>query len=273
MSLTSIIDQLELDLIAEFEALGAEIKRRVANLEGLEEVARRPDGDTTHSFDSMAENRIISVLERIGLNLTIISEESPKITVGSGEDFVAIVDPVDGSDMVARGYPLASTALSLVDSTDNKPVLSRIYEIFTGVHYSASYGVARRNGNAVKPSDVKDLHKAFIVAYAAPYELRKVGLSRHLLESDAALFLNYGGPLDIAKVGTGQCDGVVESVEGFAPRDLVAGWHIATCAGAVSCKMDGSPLQVDVGEDSRTKFLVAANNELLEQMLQAYASA
>jgi fructose-1,6-bisphosphatase/inositol monophosphatase family enzyme len=273
MPLKGIIDRLELDLAEEFEALGAEIKRRVAHLEGLGKVAQRPDGDTTHSFDRMAEDRIIGVLERTGLNLTVISEESPKITMGSGGDFVAIVDPIDGSDMVARGYPLASTAFSLVDSSNNEPALSHIYEIFTDVHYSASHGSASRNGRAVRPSNVKSLDCAFIVAYAAPYELRKLGLSRSLLESDAALFLNYGGPLDIAKVGTGQCDGVAESVEGFAPRDLVPGWHIATCAGAVSCKLDGSPLRIDVGEDSRTKFLVAANNELLVQMLQAYAPA
>jgi fructose-1,6-bisphosphatase/inositol monophosphatase family enzyme len=273
MSLNNIIMQLELDLAREFEALGEEIKRRVATLQGLETVAIRQDGDTTHSFDSMAEDRIINILRRTGLNLTVMSEESPTLTVGSGNEFVAIVDPIDGSDMVARGYPLASTAFSLVDSSSNKPVLSRIYEIFTGVHYSASNGIARRNGMTVKPSAVKSLSGAFIVAYAAPCGRRELGLSRHLFESDAALFLNYGGPLDIAKVGTGQCDGVAETVKGFAPRDLVAGWHIATCAGAVSSMLDGSPLQVDVRENSRTKFLVAANEALLDEMLQAYAQS
>jgi fructose-1,6-bisphosphatase/inositol monophosphatase family enzyme len=271
MSFQRIIDRLEADLAAEFEVLGDEIRRRVANLEGLEAIAERSDGDTTHSFDSFAENRIIQVLRRTGLNLTITSEESPSMVLGSGDDFVAIVDPIDGSDMVARGYPLASIAVSLVENQNNKPVLSRIYEIFTNTHFSASGGVALRNGRAVKPSNVKSLSSAFIVAYAAPYGRRRLGLSRSLFESKAELFLNYGGPLDIAKVGTGQCDGVAESVKGFAPRDLVAGWHIATCAGAASCKLDGSPLKVDVRESSRTKFLVAANVTLLEQMVQAYS--
>lgn len=121
------------------------------------------------------------------------------------------------------------------------------------------------------PSTTVSIKDAFIVTYAPTHSRRHSAAAERILSSNAKLLLNYGGPLDIAKVGSGQCDGMIETIKGFLPRDLVAGHHIATCAGAVSCTPEGWPLEINIEESSRTKFLIAGNNSLLKEMLSDLA--
>jgi myo-inositol-1(or 4)-monophosphatase len=267
------IDKVDLILAEEFENLGTEIRRRVETMRGLSALRTRVDGDTTHSFDSMAEERIVRALERAGIGAVVSSEESDDFVIGDGNDYLVIVDPIDGSDMVARGYPLASTAISLIDRRKGVPIYSRIYEIFTGCHFIAKDGVATRNGRTMAPSKIDDLASAFIVSYSATFARRTTPAMQRILDTRSSLFLNYGGPLDIAKVGSGQCEAVVESIKGFPPRDLIPGLHIATCAGAVATDLDGNPLPMAFDRDSRVTFVAAANRALLDQLLAAVTVA
>jgi len=271
MSFQTKIEQLDSALAEEFESIGAEVRRRVADLDGLQALATRSDGDTTHSFDRFAEDRILRILSHAGLDMVVSSEESSEEVIGSQRDYIAIVDPIDKSDMVARGYPYGSIAATFVDINRNYPVFSRIYEIFTGVQYSAMNGVAKRNNTPIHPSRVERLEDAFVVSYSATYERRMYSDAERLPKAPARLFLNNSSSLDIAKVGAGQCDGVVEILKGYYPRDFLPGFHIATCAGAVSCGLDGKPIRIQTYRNARTFFLVAATTSLLQEMLQAYS--
>jgi fructose-1,6-bisphosphatase/inositol monophosphatase family enzyme len=267
------IDKVDTILAEVFENLGRDIRRRVETMSGLSALRTKVDGDTTHAFDSMAEERIVQALERAGVNAVVSSEESDDFVIGDGNEYLVIVDPIDGSDMVARGYPLASTAISIIDRSKEVPVYSRIYEIFTGCHFVAKDGSATRNGRLMRPSKIDDLASAFIVSYSATLARRTAPAMRPILDTRSSLFLNYGGPLDIAKVGSGQCEAVVESIKGFPPRDLIPGLHIAMCAGAVAADLDGNPLPLAFDRDSRCTFVAAANAALLDQLLAAVAVA
>ncbi|MEV6348718.1 inositol monophosphatase family protein [Actinoplanes sp. NPDC051851] len=263
------LGRLDLDLARQFADLGAEVRRRVRDLDGLAALRTREDGDVTHDFDRMAENRIFEVLDRSGLGMRISSEESAEFSVGSGDRYLAIIDPIDGSDMVAHGYPLASIAFSLVDAERGIPVYSRIHEIFTESDFVARGSIASRNGATAQPSAVSTLDDAFVVSYSPTPARRTSGAHRRLLESRAALILNYGGPLDVAKVGSGQCDAVVELAKGFPPRDLLPGLHFATLAGAVACDEKGNDLAWSFARDDRQRFVVAANRHLLVGVLES----
>ncbi len=270
MTLKSVLHRLDVALALEFDELGAEIRRRVSDMDGLAALTRRDDGDVTHDFDQMTESRIIRVLEKSGIGVRISSEEVPDFIVGGAEDFVAIVDPIDGSDMVARGYPLASIAISLVDVDKQVPVYSRLLEIFTSCNFVAHGTIATRNGRRVRPSGVTRLQDAFVVAYCPTPERRMSRATQALLHGTSALLLNYGGPLDIAKVGSGQCDAVVELGKGFPPRDLVPGLHVAMAAGAVACDEHGKPLGIEIERDARQRFVVAASQQLLDEILTSF---
>ena len=86
------------------------------------------------------------------------------------------------------------------------------------------------------------------------------------------LVLNYGGLLDIAKVGSGQCDAMIEVLKGFVAREYVAGVHIAQAAGAIATTLDGSPIPIHVDRNAVSKFVVAATRELHSVMLRLFSS-
>jgi fructose-1,6-bisphosphatase/inositol monophosphatase family enzyme len=270
MGVERALGLLDVALEKEFHELGSEIRQRVQEMRGLSAIRTREDGDTTHEFDAMAEGRIVSVLERTGLGIRVSSEESDDFIVGGQADFMAIIDPIDGSDMVARGYPLASIAISIVDLQSGSPVYSRLLEIFTEVDFVVRASTATRNGCRVQPSDVIALSEAFVVSYFPTRGRRQLAATRQVIEGSAALLLNYGGPLDVAKVGSGQCDAVVELSKGFPPRDLVPGLHFATTAGAVVSDERGKPVELSFEKEDRQKFVVAANQQLLEEIIQSY---
>ena len=79
---------------------------------------------------------------------------------------------------------------------------------------------------------------------------------------------NYGGLVDIAKVGSGQSDAMVEVLKGFVAREYVAGVHIATAAGAIASTLDGRPIPVLLERSDRCKFIVAATPQLHEELLR-----
>jgi hypothetical protein len=88
---------------------------------------------------------------------------------------------------------------------------------------------------------------------------------------------NYGGLVDIAKVGAGPSDAMVEALKGFVPREYVAGLHIAQAAGATASTLGGAPVLVLLDRVERCKFVVAAtsesHNELLELLQPACLTA
>src|SRR5437868_3838220 len=90
--------------------------------------------------------------------------------------------------------------------------------------------------------------------------------SSGILKNPPRLLLNYGGPLDIAKVGSGHCDAMFEIHKGFKPRDLAAGLHIAEAGGAFSAVIGGGVIEYSSNRDERRRFIVAATQPLLEEM-------
>lgn len=261
------IEDVERRLTTELIGMAADVRARVRGQHGLGAVRTRADGDITHSFDADLEARILKVLESASLPLRFSSEEREDFDLCQDPDFVAIVDPLDGSSMLARGYPLAAISICIARLEDNEPVLSLIQEVFTDVLYSASNGVAQRDGQPVAPSRATRLGDAFLVTYAgSPSRMHALTQVQELLDK-CAMVLNYGGPLDVAKVGSGQCDVMLEFSKGFAPRDLLAGLHFAQCAGAKAAGLDGTPLKYQVDRESRTRFVVAGSAPLLDEVL------
>jgi fructose-1,6-bisphosphatase/inositol monophosphatase family enzyme len=253
--------------------LADEVRRRAVRGMGLEAVRVRSDGDTTHAFDADVEERLLRFFAETGLPARFSSEERPDVDLAASPELLVLVDPLDGSDMVARGYPSGSIAVSVVDMATARPVLSRIAEVFTGFQYSALGPVALKDGAAIRPSDVRSAGDALVVSYFASRS--RIALFRQQIEirwEACRMLRNYGGLVDIAKVGAGQCDAMVEVLKGFVAREYVAGLHIAEAAGAVASTLDGGPVPVHLDRSERCKFIVAATPELHHELIQILAS-
>jgi fructose-1,6-bisphosphatase/inositol monophosphatase family enzyme len=264
------LQDLDQELQSELAALADDLRARFLGGVGVDELHERQDGDTTHAFDIYAEERIIRFFAASGLPVRISSEERPDVDLVASPELLVLLDPLDGSQVAARGYPMCSIALSVVDMATATPALSRIVEVFTGVQYSAIGGEARKDGRPMRPSTVRRASDALVVSYFASGSRME-----RLCQSGAPwgackLVINYGGLLDIAKVGSGQCDAMIEVLKGFVAREYVAGMHIAQAAGAIATTLDRRSVPVHLERNAVSKFVVAATAELHDELLELF---
>ena len=99
--------------------LAADAKEWFLSGVGVEQRRTRNDGDTTHAFDEELEERL-QFLVRSRLPIRFSSEERSDVDLVGSPELLALVDPLDGSDVAARGYPLCSISISLVDMANLK---------------------------------------------------------------------------------------------------------------------------------------------------------
>lgn len=268
----TILDRVDLDLSHELAGLAADAKEWFLSGRRVEHRRTRSDGDTTHAFDEELEERLLQFLARTRLPIRFSSEERADVDLVASPEILALVDPLDGSDVAARGYPLCSISISLVDMASRTPLLSRIVEVFTGFQYSARRHVALKNGAPIKPSPVTSLDQAFVVSYFASRSRMAKVAAEDRGWSRCKLVLNYGGLLDIAKVGAGQCDAMIEVLSGMVAREYIAGLHIAQASGATTSTLTGDPIPVLLDRDARSTFVVAATPQLHAELLSSFTN-
>lgn len=233
---------------------------------------KKADGDLTRNIDKIVEDNFIRKLKEINLPVVLITEETGVINLSQSPLYALFLDPVDGSDMAARGYPLCSIAMSLYNLDKMEPELSLIGDIGSGKLFCSYKGKAfiYKNNNEkiiMKAAPYRPLEKCMMVCYAAkPARLMKIFEQRKIFEK-VGLFLNYGGPMDIARIGEGTVDIFLEFQKGFKSIDFVAGIDIAEKAGAVVTDLQGNPFTIKIDLESRQKFLVTTNKEIHNQIL------
>lgn len=269
-TLTAALRIADTELRGELQALAAEARGWFLTGSHSHHLRTRDDGDTTHAFDEELQDRLLHFFERSKLPIRFSSEERDDIDLGPDPQLVALIDPLDGSDVAARGFPLCSISVSIIDLEAGAPVLSRIAEVFTGHQYAAFLTKATRNDQPIRPSSVQDPRDAFVVSYfASRSRLSKVAADIDKW-SAFGLVLDYGGMLDMAKVGSGQCDAMIEATNGMVTREYIAGVHIATAAGATSSTMTGAPIPTLLDRNARSDFIIAATPTLHERILELW---
>jgi len=265
------LQQLDRRLENELAEMAQDARQWFLTGTGVEHLRVRSDGDTTHSFDDNLEERLLQAFVQSKLPIRFSSEERADVDLVQSPELLALVDPLDGSEVAARGYPMCSISVSVVDIATATPLLSRIIEVFTSFQYAASEGHATKNGTRIAPSRVRSAKDALVVSYFAS-KSRMAKVRRSTADwARCRLLINYGGLLDIAKVGSGQCDAMIEVLNGMVAREYVAGVHIAQAAGAVSSTLDGEPIPTLLQRDARSTFIVAATPELHGELLATFA--
>jgi myo-inositol-1(or 4)-monophosphatase len=126
-----------------------------------------PYGDQTLVLDLMAEEEIISVIQNSGLEFAILTEERGFLRSEKDPEYLALVDPIDGSANLERGIPLVSIGISIVpfeeNMTSDDAEISVIDSIFTDEMYIAVKGKGvKKNGKKVSTSKSVDLADAII---------------------------------------------------------------------------------------------------------------
>jgi fructose-1,6-bisphosphatase/inositol monophosphatase family enzyme len=106
------LERVDRDLAVEMRRLASQARHRFAHRIGVEEVRAWEGGNATHAFDVDLEDALLRFFERARLPVRFSSEERPDVDLVQDPQLLALVDPLDGSDVAARGYPMCSIAVS-----------------------------------------------------------------------------------------------------------------------------------------------------------------
>ncbi|AWR96629.1 D-fructose 1,6-bisphosphatase [Acidianus sulfidivorans JP7] len=94
---------------------------------GIDEIIGYHQGDTTRRVDKLSEEYIFDMLNHSDYSFSFISEESGAI-IKENSDFIAVIDPLDGSTNYIYGIPWSSVSIAVFKKKEKNT-----YEQYAGV--------------------------------------------------------------------------------------------------------------------------------------------
>jgi myo-inositol-1(or 4)-monophosphatase len=223
--------------------------------------------DLLTEYDQAAETLIIERLRESFPDHNLISEESEQDRFQSYESpYIWYVDPLDGTNNFANGYPVFSTSIALHES--GLPVLGVVYdptrdECFSAAAGQGAYlqtGKTKRQLQVSRENELLDS----LLATGFPYDRHHVqdnNLAQLAAFLKTARGIRRGGSaaLDLAYVAAGRLDGYWEFKLGS--WDVAAGACLVLEAGGRISKPDGSDWII------APKTSLIASNELIHHSM------
>jgi histidinol-phosphatase len=201
-------------------------------------IERKADASPVTIADRQAELEIKRVLKASYPDHGYYGEEFGR--EGNGDEFLWLIDPIDGTKSFVRGYPFFSTQIALMHQGRLVLGVSSAAQ-FGETAWAREGGGAYLNGDRVAVGKVEGVDEAFIsfgnLKTLAGDErwLRMAHLVRH-----AARTRGYGDFYHYHLLARGACDAVIESDVNIL--DIAALAVIVREAGGVFTDLDGGEL-------------------------------
>ena len=223
-------------------------------------------GDKTYHVDKVAEDIIVSCLEKSGEGLTIISEEMGIKDIRGGGKKV-LIDPIDGSRNAISGIPFYSTSIALLDGDRVGDItLAYVVNLVNGDEVWAEKGKgAFLNGKKIKTQ--KD-DVFYLIAYEAQAPRKDFARIITLLSESRKTRCLGSTALDLAYLASG---GISIFVSPSPSRgfDFAGGWLLVEEAGGIFTDLSGHTIDtLEVSLKKSTPLLVSGNNKLHKKALR-----
>jgi len=228
---------------------------------------------TTMQFDREAEDIIISGLIESGHGFAIMTEERPSFNTSADPQYRIVIDPVDGSNNVARGIMTAGVALAVLPidmpiSPENVQ-WALVGELFSGTVYQAQHGGgAFRNGRRCQVSDTIHIKDAIVGMNFDGRDL--TSQSKLLIQKPVPDKVRRTGSsaMDIVYVASGAYDAFVDIGDVLTGESFLASLSIVLEAGGCVSDQEGKSLH-PITTLTKGYSLVVAGTEQLHQELLA----
>jgi len=234
-----------------------------------------PFGDKTLLLDVKAEDAIINILSSSGIHFEILSEEKGFIKNENKPEYLAIIDPIDGSANLERGIPLVTVGISVVPfkevMTSDDAEISIIDSVFTDETYIAVTGKGvTRNGVRVKPTEPVELKDAIV-----SYDLKKTWDTEYMdrslrtIKSIHDIRRTASNLLDLCWTAAGFLDGIVD-LRDMLPIIHLCGTHMVFEAGGYVLDQNGSRFHSTLEPEKMMNFVAASNETLAREILARF---
>jgi len=222
--------------------------------------------DPVTQTDVAAETLILERLRAAFPDHRLLAEESGGDAWQTPGPPIWVVDPLDGTNNFAHGFPHVGISLALVE--DGEPLLGVIYDPLRDETFAAAAGMgATLNGAPIRVSSVARLADSFL-ATGFPYDRRTAADNNtarldHFLRRSQGVRRAGAATLDLAYVACGRFDGFWEIR--LHPWDVAAGVLLVRQAGGCVTDFAGSPNCLSGAE------IVASNGLIHAEMLRVIA--
>ncbi|MFO1418087.1 MAG: inositol monophosphatase family protein [Methylotetracoccus sp.] len=221
--------------------------------------------DFVSEVDRHAEREILYILQKAYPGHGFLAEEAGRLGTRN-EEFVWVIDPLDGTTNFLHGFPMFAVSIGLLHR--GRLEAGVIYdpvrqELFT----------AKRGGGATLENRRIRVAQQTVLAGALlgtglPFKDQSFndayfGMLRELMKDTAGIRRAGSAALDLAYVAAGRLDGFWEI--GLQPWDMAAGVLMIQEAGGIVSELGGGDRFLDSGN------VVAANPRLHQAMLDVIA--
>lgn len=228
---------------------------------------------TTMQFDREAEDIIIQGLTASGHGFEIVTEEQPTYSTISDPPYRIVIDPIDGSDNVARGVMTAGVALAVlsIDApvTPEQVQWALVGELFSGTVYQAQRGGgAFRNGRRCQVSDTRRFKDCVA---GVNFDGRDIAVSRALLTRKPLLKSvrrTGSSTIDSVYVASGTYDAYLDVGNVITGESFLASLSIVLEAGGIISDVQGKPLHPITNLTTGFSLVVAGTRELHKEILK-----
>jgi myo-inositol-1(or 4)-monophosphatase len=241
------------------------ITRSMNRLESIE-VASKGRNDFVTDVDRQAEQEIIATIHQAYPGHGILGEESGATAARAGEEYVWIIDPLDGTTNFLHGFPQFCVSIGVQHRGRMEHAV--IYDPLRTELFTASRGMgAQLDDRRLRVSKSKGLDGA-LIGTGFPYRDNTRWLDAYLAMLRAVTVATAGvrrpgsAALDLAWVAAGRTDGFWEL--GLSPWDTAAGSLLITEAGGRIGTLTGADYQL--GGD-----IIAGSPKTYEALVELFA--
>jgi myo-inositol-1(or 4)-monophosphatase len=194
-------------------------------------VDQKGKNDYASEVDRMAEREIINIIKAAYPDHAILAEESGE---HKGNDFVWVIDPLDGTTNFLHGFPQYAVSIALKHK--GRLEVGVIYDPLRDELFTAKRGGgAMLNNRRLRVTNQNSL-KGALLGTGFPFKTDKhldayVGMFKALTTECAGIRRAGSAALDLAYVAAGRLDGYWEI--GIMEWDMAAGILIIKEAGGV----------------------------------------
>ncbi len=216
--------------------------------------------DYVSEVDRRAEEEIIGVIRGAYPEHAILAEESGK---QDGNDYLWIIDPLDGTTNYLHGFPQFSISIALY--VQNKPSQAVVFDPLRNELFTAGRGAgAQLNDRRIRVSGTSRLEQS-LLGTGFPFKSMDhldiwINTFRALLPQTSGVRRAGSAALDLAYVACGRLDGFWEF--GLSPWDMAAGCLLIEEGGGLVGDFGGEQGYLESGN------LVAGNPKIYPELLR-----
>jgi len=228
-------------------------------------------GDKTYPVDKIAEDIILSSLDKSGEALTIVSEEIGIKDIKDGGKKI-LIDPIDGSRNAISGIPFYCTSIAVVDGNTVSDIeLGYVVNLINGDEFWAEKGKgAFLNGERISTQNDDEF---YLIAYEAQTPRKDIPRIIPLLAESRKARCLGATALDLSYLAYGAIS-VFITPSPSRSFDFAAGWLIVKEAGGIFTDMKGVPIDaIEVSLKKSTPLLASGNERLHEKALRLLSRA